>query len=445
MLISFSVTNFRSIRSRCELSFISTSDETQSESLVTRGNHRLLRCAAIYGPNASGKSNLLKALSGARDFVVHSATRLTLGDQIPGIIPFRLDPDRVGRPSTFEFTVEIEEHIYEYKFSATADHVHHESLYVKKPGGRQTKRFSRDLDPETGETRWNWRGLSKRDATLLEEKTRLNGLALSRAAELNFENLGSLFLWFKNSVLYFDFSEPTPNLITATARKILRDDAFRERVLNLLRDADMGISDLAVREKELTFDKMPEELRSLLEVVSKKSKSKLSEYSVSTTHYDIDGNPLSFSLHSEESNGTQRFFAIAGVLLSALSNGSLLVIDELDCSMHPNLTRKIVELFNSPRVNQLGAQLLFSTHDVSLFDSSLLRRDQLWLTEKKESGETDLFSLYDVGNSDEKPRKNEAFLRNYLFGRYGATPNFGPLLEDMESEWVPIAEKNDEK
>jgi AAA15 family ATPase/GTPase len=136
-------------------------------------------------------------------------------------------------------------------------------------------------------------------------------------------------------------------------------------------------------------------------------------------------------MEQDESNGTQRFFALAGPFLDALDQGSVVVIDELDCSMHALLTRKLIELFQAATVNTRGAQLFFTTHDSNLMDPDLFRRDQIWLTEKDSRGASKLFSLYDF-DTKERPRNTEAFERNYLAGRYGAIPRFGPIFEDLE-------------
>lgn len=439
MLLTYAVTSFRSFADRCEISFVATkADPTNEESLSCIDDIRVGKVAAVYGANASGKSNLLKSLRAARTFVVESATRLTLGDAIPGMIPFWLDPKWNTSPSQFEFSVEVEGVIYDYTFSATEERVYSESLYIKKPNGRRTKKFTREYDPDSDTTTWEFKGFPQKDQELLKDKTRVNALILSRAADLNFEQIANLFLWFKRSVWIWDFSDSPLFLTQNTTRKAMTDTAFRNGVLNLVRDADMGIHDLHVREQEMRLpEDFPEELRDVLMKLGQPSDGRRPTIAeVSTIHFDSDGNPQTFSLSEDESNGTQRFFAVAGMLLDALRSGSLLVIDELDCSLHPNLTRKIVELFNCPFANSSGAQLLFATHDVSLFEGNLLRRDQFWFTEKTHSGKTELYSLYDVGMGDAKPRKHEAFLKNYLLGRYGAVPNFGPTLEDMDLEWA---------
>ena len=144
-----------------------------------------------------------------------------------------------------------------------------------------------------------------------------------------------------------------------------------------------------------------------------------------------DSNEIAgFSFERDESNGTQRFFGVIGPILRALDHGSALVVDELDCSMHPQLTRKLVEMFHSAEMNPKGAQLIFATHDTNLMTPSLFRRDQIWLTEKGKNGGTELFSLSDI-DSKNRPRKEEPFEKNYLAGRYGGIPSFGPALEDL--------------
>jgi AAA15 family ATPase/GTPase len=152
-------------------------------------------------------------------------------------------------------------------------------------------------------------------------------------------------------------------------------------------------------------------------------------YTIKSVRQSPSGEAIQFNFLEAESHGTQRFFALAGPLLDALDQGGLLVIDELGCSMHPTLTRKLIELFQTRDANQRGAQLVFSTQDSTLLDLELFRRDQLWIVEKDAAGASQLASLYDF---EEKPRNNEALQRRYLAGRYGGVPVFGPTFEDLE-------------
>jgi AAA15 family ATPase/GTPase len=150
---------------------------------------------------------------------------------------------------------------------------------------------------------------------------------------------------------------------------------------------------------------------------------------IRSIHRSRSGDPVPFNFLEAESNGTQRFFALVGPWLDALDQGSLLVIDELDCSMHPELTWKLVELFQTCQANPHGAQLVFSTHDTTLMDLELFRRDQIWIVDKNPAGASHLSSLYDF---EEKPRNNAAVQQRYLAGRFGGVPVFGPSFEDLE-------------
>lgn len=441
MLIQFSAQNYRSFREEQTLSLVAGKDVAHQDSLIECGKKlRLSKVASIYGANASGKSNLVKAMSAMRRFVLFSATQMNLGDSIESISPFRLDVSTAREPSRFEITLLIEGDIFIYGFSATEEQVHDEWLFVQPQGKkRDSKWLQRSRDKASGATSWAFRGPLKKDASLLKEKTRDNGLVLSRAAELNIEAVKPLYLWFRERFEIFDLSEPSPGLRQFTAERMNEDKEFQNLVTRFIREADFGIDSLSVNEEEWVQN-IPEdvskELHELHEVLVKVQKKligseKLTRLSINTEHSLNGGEAkISFSLEKDESNGTRRFFALAGPILSALSNGNLLTIDELDCSMHPLLTRKIIELFQSSEENVKGAQLVFTTHDSSVMDQTLLRRDQIWLTEKRANGVTEIFSLYDF-NADSRPRKSTAFEKNYLAGRYGAVPSFGPFFEDL--------------
>lgn len=387
----------------------------------------VLPVAGIYGANASGKSNLLTAITVMKKFVVQSATEMNLGDRIPGMVPFRLDPELRDEPCRFEIAVVVDGTYFEYGFAATPEAVHSEHLKVRKRGGRLVERFRRTLDPETGKVDWAFRGLKKKDEAVLQERTRDNGLVLSRAAELNLPEFGELYLWFRQRLWPVDLSENPLPLTWRTAGRAMEDESFREEVLRMVRDADLGIAGLRVTDEPLLrSDAMPEYVRSAFEKMLAEHRVPLNAFAVRTTHFDTTGKPVEFSLKEDESNGTLRFFAIAGPVLEVLSLGATLVVDELECSMHPLLTRKLVQMFLDPNLNERGAQLIFSTHDTSLLDRELLRRDQVWIADKRQNGATELYSLYDFREDEEggRPRKTESFARRYLEGRYGGVPSF---------------------
>ena len=400
--------------------------------------------SVFIGANSSGKSNLLKAFDFMASFVEKSATEMNLGDPISGANNFRLDKARSGKPCSFDIRILLNETEYQYGFSATKERIHDEWLYVTRKGTRSTNPLSRRFDPSTEKTDWKLRGELKSSRDLIE-KTRDNGLFLSRAAEMNVGFVKELFLWFTKRLQYWHVAEQRAGLfIQQTARRIEKNDSLRAHIERLIHDADFGIDGLSTR-KESLFDslgdaseearKIHQAIKDLAKSIARQSKraeeDALNKFAVQTLHrIPNSGDSVAFSLETDESDGTQRFFGVIGTILQALDDGGLLVVDELDCSMHPQLTRKLVEMFHSEEANSKGAQLVFATHDTNLMTPSLFRRDQIWLTEKTQNGNTEIFSLTDI-ESERRPRKDEPFEKNYLAGRYGGVPVFGPALEDI--------------
>jgi predicted ATPase len=461
MLIEFRVGNFRSFDEPQTFSLVASADTKHPDNCIPFRTLQLLKIAAVFGANASGKSNLIKALGFMRQFVLHSATSMNVGDEIP-VVPFQLNPASRGSPSFFEAAFVVREVRYQYGFTTTAKRVQDEWL-IAYPKGRAQHLLERRFDLETEQTAWACRGELQKEGTLLKERTRDNGLVLSRGAELNIAPLTTVFLWFRQQMSVLDLSASPATLIEQTAMRLKSDMTFRERALRLIRHADLGISDLEVSEDQRGYyapTLLPESM-----VVGNVPVSSTTEtlgpvrsgsvmvgiippllpetvsggpirtfhlppaYTLRSIHRSPGGDPVAFNFLEAESHGTQRFFALAGLWLDALDQGGLLVIDELDCSMHPTLTRKLVELFQTREANSKGAQLVFSTQDSTLMDLELLRRDQIWIVEKDRAGASRLSSLYDF---EEKPRNNEAVQQRYLAGRYGGVPVFGPTFEDLE-------------
>lgn len=432
MLIEFSVENFRSFKERQTLSLVASKDKAHEGNLIPGEKENLLKVAALYGANASGKSNLVKGINFMESFIRNSATAMTQGDNIPGTTPFRLDPESQGEPSSFEATVVVDGTRYVYGFSVTPERVHREWL-VAYPKGKAQHWLEREFDPESQQTAWTFNKPLKTDRQLLEEKTRDNGLVLSRGAELNMEPLSKLFLWFRERLWLLDLSVATEFLLEQTTKRTKDNEAFRNRVLRLLHHADLGLSGIRFVEGPALPDQMPSEVREMFSDRMMELLGDSSTVGIRSLHNVRGGDAdIEFDFEDAESNGTKRLFALAGPLLDALDKGATVVVDELDCSMHPLLVRKLIELFQDPEINDKGAQLIFTTHDSSLMDQTLFRRDQIWFTEKNAGGATELFSLYDFKTDEGRPRVNEAFERRYLAGRYGAVPQFGPALEDAE-------------
>ncbi len=436
MLVEFRVANFRSFREEQVFSLVASKDEKLPGNLIPTPHFNLLKSAAIYGANASGKSNLIKAMQFFHRFVLTSATTMNQGDPIVGISPFRLDEKSRTQPSAFEITLAVDKSVYRYGFTATPERVHDEWLVVTPQGGRKQGWFERRYNPETDATLWSFRGPLQKDEVLLKERTRDNGLVLSRGAEQNVKPLAALFLSFWSRLSLFDLSQDSSPLIATTIRLMEDSPESAAQIERMVRDADLGIRDINIVRQPCLSGQLPGN-----ESVPQRSRrapstiaSILEEHlfgirTPKTLHHTADSDRMEqFDLEEDESNGTIRFFALAGPVLNALQDGSTIVVDEIDCSMHPLLTRQLIELFQSPEANKSGAQLVFTTQDSSLMDLDLFRRDQIWITEKNHSFATELYSLYDF---EERPRNTEAVERNYLAGRYGGVPRFGATFEDL--------------
>lgn len=438
MLVEITVANFRSFKQEQTLSLVSSGgkDRAHRHHLIPYGNSNLLKAASIHGANASGKSNLISAMRVMQSFIKNSATHMNQGDHIPGMVPFRLDPACCDQPSFFSASIVIDQDHYAYSFSATAKRVHTEKLIVSTPGKPQRVWFDRHFDEAVNQTKWKFGGPIEIDREILEKRTRANGLALSRGAEMNIEALNDLFLWFRDQMWVFDLSSlPIVGLAQETAGRIEQDPELRSRVTKLLKHADFGIDGIRIDEQKIEKEHLSE-LKELLsnkamQVFETQIKKSGPSFNIHSLHQNSSHEQVEFNFREAESNGTKRFFALAGPFLDAIDKGTVMVVDELECSMHPLLTRKLVQLFQSPDVNKNGAQLIFATHDSVLMDPGLFRRDQIWLVEKNNEGASELFSLYDFDTAN-RPRNQEAFQRNYLAGRYGGTPKFGSTFEDLE-------------
>ncbi len=439
MLAEFRVSNFRSFLDERVFSMVASNDKVHTKSNTNQvGKLNLLKAAAIFGANASGKSNTIRAIFELRNFVLTSATAMNHGDPI-NVEPFLLDPDAPQLPTDIEVTMFIDAVRYTYAVSLTRSRVLKERLSAY-PKGREQCWFERTYNPKTKSEEWSFRkefNTAKVNKELIET-TRENGLALSRGAQLAIKSLEPVYSWFTNSLRCLNLTQdPTIDehsvLMSFTMKLWKQKPEFQEFATNLLRDADFGIDGIEIRETKFTPDLISPKAPPLIRENLLKRYSGKVMMDMSMLHTNNDGSVSVKIPIAEEASGTQRLSCLSGRLWDTLQNGYTLLIDELDCSMHPLLVRKLVEMFQNTELNSKGAQLIFTTHDTTLMDSTLLRRDQIWFCEKDQRGATDLFSLYDFkSNENGRPRNDTAFQKSYLGGRYGAIAQFGPSLDDLE-------------
>lgn len=432
MFIEFSVTNFRSIQERQTLSLAASPDSKHLRQNVISGadeNMRLLRSAVIYGPNAAGKSNLLRALETLRVLVQSSATGIQEGQRLP-VTPFLFSKVSAEQPSEFEIIFIADDGIrYHYCCAVSTERVHKEWL-VAYPRGRSQRWFEREYVSESNTYEW-WFGpyfkAERAQRNVWQGSTRANALFLSTAIQLNNEQLRPIFTWLTQKLIVLipgsgvDFN-PFLSL------NLLREESGKEKIMQYMRAADVGIDRLELLEEDLpattpTAALLPGGVQVRLEIANPPggTPSSPKQLRVRAWHKRADSGeevPLDIG---DESDGTRKLFEFAGGWLRALEWGATLFVDELDRSLHPHMTRFLVGLFHS-RANDKNSQLVFTTHDTTLLDTDLLRRDQIWFVEKDKQRSSHFYSLLDYS-----PRKDEALERGYLKGRYGAIPFIGNL------------------
>lgn len=418
MLVEFRVKNFRSLRDEQVLSLVASKDKTLQEThTVATGltaAPALLRSAVIYGANASGKSNLIKALLYMRGVVIESATVIQPG-QTYAVQPFRLDAASAGQPTEFEVTFILAGVRYQYGFAMTAQRIVREHLLVYKAFKPQ-RWFERRFDAEAGKDVYEFGPGLKGAKNLWEGATRPNALFLSMAVQLNSDALRPVFDWFARRLVIFNEQE---KLNPQLAIQMLKQDAGRKELCNFLTAADISIADI-----DVVTRKVPGQAVHFDPVAGKTEvrSEEMEEHQLRFHHVTEQGKAV-FDL-LDESSGTRNLLFLAGPVLDILKQGLTLLVDELDTSLHTHLVQSLVRLFHRSEVNTGGAQLLFTTHDTSLLDAyGLFRRDQVWFVEKKKDQSSELFGLLDFS-----PRKNEALERGYLQGRYGAIPIISGLI-----------------
>ena len=386
MLIQFRVENYLSIKDEVVLSMLASKDNEHPEHLISGTNKNYLKSAVIYGANASGKSNVLNAFWFMVNYVLTSHNQ-QLHKQIDRS-PFKFNRETPSQPSSFEVIFTTNGIRYSYGFSVTDKSVVEEYLYYY-PNGRpaliferkNTKdfRFTTDVDEQTA----------------LKERTSVNKLYLSVASNWSYSKVIPVLEWFASCQIITKNSVADAYGLEAEQ---LKDDEYRQIIASMLRVADFGIQSLEIRDTDFTA--LHGDSFSNIEAV----------HTIQNTSYTLN--------MSEESDGTNSYLKLIGVVKKALDQGTLLVADEIDAHLHPLLTKHLVSLFNSIEFNPHGAQLVFTSHNTNLLDLDFLRRDQIWFTEKDElTAATDLFSLYDFSI-----RKDTKVEKGYLIGRYGAIP-----------------------
>lgn len=425
MLIEFSVANFRSLRDRQTLSLVKAKgqelDSTNTFRVSAANDFDLLRSVAIYGPNAGGKTNLLRALDTMKTIVLRSSASQQHGDKL-AITPFRLSTATNNAPSEFETMCIVDGVRYQYGFTATEYKIHDEWL-IAYPKGRAQHWFARSWNTTAKQHEWELGANLQGEKQTWQKATRDNALFLSTAVQLNSLQLQPIFEWFKTKL---KLTGVRGWGIGHSAKLCQKNE--KGRILEFLKAADLDIEDIEVETQPVDLSELPDDLPQYLKDELTKELSGKQVIDIKTVHRAKDGNLVTFDFE-DESDGTRRFFSFAGPWIDSLNNGNVLFIDELHDNLHPKLVHFLVQLFHSNKTNPKNAQLIFTTHETSILNQEVFRRDQIWFCEKDDQQASALYPLTDFS-----PRKGRENLElAYLSGRYGALPFVGQIKQMAEA------------
>lgn len=425
MLIEFKFSNFRSFRDETVLSMKATGLSTFKDSLLSYGHLRLLPGIAIYGKNGGGKSNVIRAFWLGVQFIRNAQRTQHENAEVP-VSPFLLNDYSKNKPTSFEYTYVMNGKKYIYGFSATKDKIVSEYLY-HSPKGQKAIVFERK-----GQKFKFTEQKAKRE--LISEIVSENQLYFSIACTMNDIECSSAMHWFRNYVLFSrDYSDIPKQLLDYS-----NDSNMLQAITNYAKEADFGIyniqfdfnsqeiSDLDNFSSEIPT-RMKTALINFMQILSETSNNsevrlKMGEVTATSYHRGKTeiGNEEIYSLDlSDESDGTRKLIAIAPAIESALKNGGVLFVDEIEQELHPMLVDFIIAKFQNPSSNPNAAQIVFTTHNTELMSEELIRKDQIYFVDKNQSdGSSELYTI-----SDFATKTSDNIRKGYLLGKYGAIPN----------------------
>jgi AAA15 family ATPase/GTPase len=403
---------------------MNTATNKPSEHSFQVRNYHLLNSAVIYGANASGKSNILNAMAFMRRFVLNKYKITQSTDELSHK-PFRLNTETENASSYFEIVFFIGEIKYRYGFEADNTTVYAEWLFADEKG-KESRLFERDIEA-------NLHYVNKaKFKEGVAVKVPSNHLFIWRCDQNDGETSKKIMQWF-NNFNYIDGLE-NRNYIGFVFKQ-MENIENKSELLKHLKIADFGIEEVKVEEEDVTQDfiknaPFSEEIKQKILADSKE----IASIEILTQHRKFNAEnqevePVFFKLDEDESQGTKKFFAVSAPILDTLKDGKILLIDELEASLHPILMEYLIKLFHNKELNKNNAQLIFTTHNTHLLSVKLFEREQIWFTEKNQYGATELYSLLEFrkNNQGVDVRANDNLEKSYLQGRFGGMPNIGEL------------------
>ncbi|SEK50152.1 hypothetical protein SAMN04488700_1650 [Carnobacterium iners] len=415
MLHQFTFENFKSFKNEVTLDLIASPiSEHKSDVAIDSYNENILKVISIFGANASGKSNVIKAFHFMKHFVLYSFSNENMnGSQNLAVDKFRFENKE--HPSSFEVLFSVDKNIFQYGFSLSNEEVIEEYLYIRDKNTKKEK-FKTLFYLENGNIIEldNQLKEAKNLAKLMDTKT----LFITVASKLKIPIAKIIYEWFKECLI-MNYGQDFRERRMLIARKnspiidIIKNNERKEELKQFVKAIDLGIEDFGLIEQS---------------VINEESSIEDKQYQVLTYHKNIDdGKHIPVPL-SSESSGTKKMISLFISISEAIKNGSTIFIDELDAKLHPLLLRYNIILFHDEKSNPQNAQLIFTTHDVFTLDKDNFRRDEIWFADKNENGISDLYSLdsyilEDENGNTKKVRKDASYGRDYILGKYKSIPN----------------------
>lgn len=412
MLIQFNFKNFKSFKDEVSLDLTATKITEHNEHVVDVANDKLLKVAAIYGANASGKSNIYEAFEFMSYYVLESFkfggdgdNRKKIENRYAKVTPFMFNSKSKNQESTFEvfFTdgLDSKQKSYQYGFSVNQEEILEEWLFYKTKTSREYRtifyRKGKEID---------FVGITKLSADNIKVALEKETLIVSLGAKLKVAKLKLVRDWFINNEIV-NYGSPEENLYRSFVlpHNFTSDKNVQNKVIKFFNSFDDSIKGFNVEKVNDDNEKSDE------------------KYRIDSMHKMNDSSEFVFIPLDSESSGTLKMFSIFPSIQEVFDNGGVLFVDELNSRLHPLLVRNIILSFLDPEINTKNAQLIFTTHDIWQLSNDLLRRDEIWFVEKDSDGVSSLYSLSDfTDDNGAKIRKDENYTKNYLTGKYGAIP-----------------------
>ena len=419
MLIEYSFKNFKSFKELNVLSMLGVRSfkEHEPDNIFSYGKLKLLKSAVVYGNNASGKSNLVKGLHTMKTFVKFSFRDALIKESNFQIENFLLNEETEKLSSQFEIVFIQKDVKYRYGFEINKKQILREWLFHTTT--KEVPLFERNINE------FKINKSSFKEGINLDSKTRPDVLFLSLVAQFNGGISIDVINWFNNINFISGIQDIGYGIYTI--EKLKNDTNFKKwlsLIINTLEISNITTEETKIKKEQ--FDKIKDKsVANFLDAITKLKNTGNTMLQISTWHKKYDNNnflidTIPFDFEKQESEGTKKFIHLLGPWYDTLKNGKILIVDELDLRLHTQLTKRLIELFH--KYNKRNSQLVFTSHDVSLLDKNLLRRDQIWFTEKDQFGASQLYSLADFKTGD--VRKTSSYYKNYINGKYGATSTF---------------------